>query len=175
MEISNAATFLAWRGAQPSMVLHELAHAFHDLELQEAAGRIAGAMVAARERGNYRSVLRASGARDSHYAMTNAMEYFAETTEALLGVNDFYPFVRAELLNHDPEGARLVAELWGAPELAPAATEGEDRPGSTMGTAWTSWCARRSRGCTTASRAGSTTGTRRRSRASRAPRARLSS
>ena len=125
VEISNAATFLAWRRAQPSMVLHELAHAYHDLELQEAAGRIAAAMVAARERGDYRSVLRASGARDSHYAMTNAMEYFAETTEALLGVNDFYPFVRAELLNHDPEGARLVAELWGAPELAPAATEGE--------------------------------------------------
>ena len=123
VEISNAATFLAWRRAQPSMVLHELAHAYHDLELQEAAGRIAAAMVAARERGNYRSVLRASGAHDSHYAMTNAMEYFAETTEALLGVNDFYPFVRAELLNHDPEGARLVAELWGAPELAPAATD----------------------------------------------------
>ena len=133
VEISNAATFLAWRGAQPSMVLHELAHAFHDLELQEAAGQIAAAMVAARERGNYRSVLRASGARDSHYAMTNAMEYFAETTEALLGVNDFYPFVRAELLNHDPEGARLVAELWGAPELAPA-VGGEDSPESTVGT-----------------------------------------
>ncbi|MEE2941741.1 MAG: DUF4440 domain-containing protein [Planctomycetota bacterium] len=131
VEISNAATFLAWRRAQPSMVLHELAHAFHDLELQGAAGRIAAAMVAARDRGNYRSVLRASGARDSHYAMTNAMEYFAETTEALLGVNDFYPFVRAELLNHDPEGARLVAELWGAPELAPVVDE-EDAGGASM-------------------------------------------
>ncbi len=132
VEISNAATFLAWRRAQPSMVLHELAHAFHDLELQGSAGRIAAAMVAARDRGNYRSVLRASGASDSHYAMTNAMEYFAETTEALLGVNDFYPFVRAELLNHDPEGARLVAELWGAPELAPVVDDEEGAGGASM-------------------------------------------
>ncbi len=132
VEISNAATFLAWRRAQPSMVLHELAHAYHDLELQGAAGRIAAAMVAARDRGNYQSVLRASGARDSHYAMTNAQEYFAETTEALLGVNDFYPFVRAELLNHDPEGARLVAELWGAPELAPATDDEEESERESM-------------------------------------------
>lgn len=125
VEIANAATFLSWRRAQPSMVLHELAHAYHDLELQGAAGRIAAAMVAARERGNYASVLRASGARDSHYAMTNAQEYFAETTEALLGVNDFYPFVRAELLQHDAAGARLVAELWGAPQLAPEPNRNE--------------------------------------------------
>ena len=111
------------------MVLHELAHAYHDLELPGGRRADRGGHGRARERGTYRSVLRASGARDSHYAMTNAMEYFAETTEALLGVNDFYPFVRAELLNHDPEGARLVAELWGAPELAPAATEGESPDG----------------------------------------------
>ena len=41
------------------------------------------------------------------------MEYFAESTEAYLGVNDFYPFVRAELKQHDPDMYELMTEIWG--------------------------------------------------------------
>jgi hypothetical protein len=40
------------------------------------------------------------------------MEYFAEATEAFFGTNDFYPFVRAELLQHDPELFKLLETLW---------------------------------------------------------------
>ena len=40
-------------------------------------------------------------------------EYFAESTEAYLGVNDFYPFVRAELNRHDPRMYRLLRKIWG--------------------------------------------------------------
>jgi hypothetical protein len=41
------------------------------------------------------------------------MEYFAETTEAFFGTNDFFPFVRSELRRHDPGGYELLKKLWG--------------------------------------------------------------
>ena len=41
------------------------------------------------------------------------MEYFAEATEANFGANDFYPFVRAELREHDPEAYALTESIWG--------------------------------------------------------------
>ena len=37
----------------------------------------------------------------------------AEMTESYLGVNDFYPFVRGELKEHDPETFALMAKIWG--------------------------------------------------------------
>ena len=61
-----------------------------------------------------RTVLRASGRRERHYALNNEKEYFAEMTEAYFGTNDFYPFVRAELEEHDPKMFRLLQALWDA-------------------------------------------------------------
>lgn len=113
VELASAGRFLEDRALQPSLVLHELAHALHDLHLGDADDRITAAFEAIRASGAYDEVLRASGHRSRHYALTNAKEYFAETSEAYLGVNDFWPFVRAELNEADPRGARLVAELWG--------------------------------------------------------------
>ena len=49
-----------------------------------------------------------------HYALTNHKEYFAEGTEAYFYRNDFYPFVRAELKEHDPELHELLVEIWGS-------------------------------------------------------------
>ena len=34
-------------------------------------------------------------------------------TEAFFGQNDFYPFVKAELREHDPEITRVLTEVWG--------------------------------------------------------------
>lgn len=119
VEISRAATYLDWRRSQPSMLLHELAHAYHDQVVGKRNERVASALARARQSGAYDRVLRWSGETGSHYALTNTDEYFAETTEALFGVNDFFPFIRPELLQVDPEGAALVAELWGAVPPAP--------------------------------------------------------
>lgn len=41
------------------------------------------------------------------------LEYFAEGTEAYFYRNDFYPFVRAELKEHDPVLHDLLEEIWG--------------------------------------------------------------
>ena len=38
--------------------------------------------------------------------------YFAELSEAYFGTNDFYPFVRAELKEHDPRGYALMEKAW---------------------------------------------------------------
>ena len=54
-----------------------------------------------------------TGRTVKHYALTTPMEYFAESTEAYLGVNDFYPFVRAELKEHDPRMFELLKKIWG--------------------------------------------------------------
>jgi len=51
------------------------------------------------------------------YAATNEREYFAETTEAFFGRNDFYPFTRADLEKHDPEMFHLLARVWGVSGL----------------------------------------------------------
>ena len=45
--------------------------------------------------------------------MTNAQEYFAETTEAVFSHNDFVPFMNEELKKHDPEMFALLGKLWG--------------------------------------------------------------
>jgi hypothetical protein len=113
VEIGNAQRFLDWSKDQPSMVLHELAHAYHDQVLGFDNAKIKAAYRHAVETGLYDSVLRANGKTERAYAVTDAQEYFAEGTEAFFGTNDFYPFVRVELEKHDPELAKLLGELWG--------------------------------------------------------------
>jgi D-alanyl-D-alanine carboxypeptidase len=116
VELTTPENFLAWVGHQQWMVLHELAHAYHfrvlDAERPQAAAAVRAAFEAARDSGRYEQVLVWDGKRARHYAMNNEREYFAELSEAWFGVNDFYPFVRAELLEHDPEGAAAVAAAW---------------------------------------------------------------
>jgi len=60
----------------------------------------------------YESVLHIAGKSKRAYALNNDQEYFAECTEAFFGTNDFYPFVRAELQQHDPLMYQLLNKLW---------------------------------------------------------------
>ena len=77
----------------------------------------------------YESVLLISGKSARHYALTNHKEYFAECTEAYFGTNDFYPFVRAELKQHDPTVYALLDEIWRDIPRKPEADEpGEPAP-----------------------------------------------
>jgi hypothetical protein len=112
VEIANIGNFLAWTLDQPWMVLHELAHAYHDQVLGFENAAVQSAFQRAVDSKAYESVLNISGARVRHYALTNVREYFAELTEAYFGTNDFYPFVRAELKEHDPTGYRLAETVW---------------------------------------------------------------
>ncbi len=99
----------------PYVILHELAHAYHDQVLENGFQNkaVLDAYKKAKAKGAYEKVLLYSGRTVKHYGLTNQMEYFAECTEAYLGVNDFYPFVRAELNEHDPRMFKLLKKIWG--------------------------------------------------------------
>lgn len=97
----------------PAVVLHELAHAYHDQYLGFDEPRIVEAYEKAKAAGTYENVLLYTGQRVRHYGMTDQKEYFAEGTEAYFYRNDFYPFVRAELKEHDPVLHDLLSDIWG--------------------------------------------------------------
>lgn len=97
----------------PYVVLHELAHAYHDQVLSFDEPKIIAAYDNMKEKGIYEDVLLYTGKKVRHYGLNNHKEYFAESTEAYFGVNDFYPFVRAELKEHDPTMFALLEEIWG--------------------------------------------------------------
>ncbi len=97
----------------PYVVLHELAHAYHDQVLGFDDPSILAAYQNAKDKQLYDRVLLYTGEKVRHYGLTDHKEYFAEATEAYFGVNDFYPFVRAELKEHDPTMFALLEKIWG--------------------------------------------------------------
>ncbi|MBS0211089.1 MAG: hypothetical protein JSS27_19260 [Planctomycetes bacterium] len=115
IELSNARNFVNWsRTAQPWMVLHEMAHAYHNLVLGRDDAAIEAAYQQAVERNIYDSVGYIKGGEKRAYALNNRFEYFAELSEAWFGKNDFFPYTREELKTHDPVGYELMEKSWGA-------------------------------------------------------------
>lgn len=114
VEVANAKNFLSWTKEQPWMVLHELAHAYHHQYLTGGFenAEVSEAYRRAMSKKQYASVLHYDGKQAAAYAETDPQEYFAEATEAFFGANDFFPFVRAELVKHDPRIEALLAKLW---------------------------------------------------------------
>ncbi len=98
----------------PAVVLHELAHAYHDQILTFDHEPTLAAYQKAMDAKLYDRVLLFNGQILPHYAKTNHKEYFAESTESYFYRNDFYPFVRAELQEHDPDTHALMVDVWGA-------------------------------------------------------------
>lgn len=122
VEIWNVRNYLAWTAQnQPYMILHELSHLYHDLGLPDgyANQHVKDIYEIAEKTGKYDSVRYYNG-KDTvmrkAYAMNNAMEYFAELSEAYFGDNDFQPFNRQELKTFDLPGFALMEEIWGKRE-----------------------------------------------------------
>ncbi|MCX7432683.1 MAG: metallopeptidase [Planctomycetia bacterium] len=98
---------------QPWVVLHELAHAYHDQVLGFDEPRILAAWKAFKADARGQSTLLFDGSRTKHYGLTDQKEFFAEMTEAYFGSNDFQPFNRAELKTDHPAIFTLLADIWG--------------------------------------------------------------
>ena len=98
----------------PMTILHELAHAYHNLVLKLDDKRVKKAYRKAKNKGLYRRVPERSNpdVKAEAYANTNEEEYFAELTEAYFGKNDWYPQDRAELKKHDPVGFAMIEDTW---------------------------------------------------------------
>jgi hypothetical protein len=97
----------------PWVVLHELAHGFHDQVLGFEEPRVTAVWKKFCDSGKYKSVLTSPGHMREHYGLTNQKEFFAEMTEAYFGSNDFYPFVTGELKQAEPEVFALLEDVWG--------------------------------------------------------------
>ncbi|RLT16770.1 MAG: hypothetical protein DWI27_08030 [Planctomycetota bacterium] len=98
---------------QPWVILHELAHAYHDRVLGFDDPRVLAAWKAFKAGGKGDKALLYDGSRVRHYGLTDQKEFFAEMTEAFFGANDFAPFNRAELKAGFPELHALLEEIWG--------------------------------------------------------------
>jgi hypothetical protein len=115
VHIPDAAQFASAKHhhQQPWAVMHELAHAYHDQFLDFENAEIKAAWERCRDSGAYEKVLHIDGFETKHYALTNQKEFFAEMTESYVGLNDFYPFHRAELKRAEPELYKLLETIWG--------------------------------------------------------------
>ena len=119
IEITNVMNFPFENRRMPYVLLHELAHGYHDQVVEKGYGnaKIKATYERAKASGSYDEVARFNGnktVKDKAYGMSTPMEYFAESTEAYFGKNDFFPFNRSELLEHDPKIHDLVRSLWNA-------------------------------------------------------------
>lgn len=97
---------------QPWVMLHELAHAYHDQVLGFDDPRVIAAYEAYKKSGHGEKALLFNGRRVKHYGLTNHKEFFAEMTEAYFGSNDFFPFNRGELKESEPDILELMVRIW---------------------------------------------------------------
>jgi len=100
---------------QPWVILHEMAHAYHDQVLGFDEPRVKEAYEKYKKSGRGEKALLFDGRRVKHYALTDHKEFFAEMTEAYFGTNDFFPFNRAELKESEPEIYDLMGHVWEDP------------------------------------------------------------
>ena len=113
----RAKTFLDNALHQPWVVFHELAHGYDHRYVRKSphVGHelMRSAYDDAMAAGKYDPVLCRYSKGTKAYGANNPGEFFSENSEAFFGANDFYPFVRAELKEYDPETYRALQIVWG--------------------------------------------------------------
>ncbi len=119
---------------QPWVILHELAHAYHDQILGFEEPRIVEAYEKYKKSGHGDQALLFDGTRVRHYGLTDPKEFFAEMTESYFGVDDFFPFNRAELLTAEPEIHNLMRQIWEKEPPVRSAAHSSPQPTAPPGT-----------------------------------------
>ncbi len=114
IDILNAKIFLKSDTTnQPYLILHELAHGYHDRLGKFEKDMITLSYHNAIGNGLYdQPVPNQHGEKVYAYARADEREYFAELTVAYLVKNTTYPFIAEELKVHDPMGFGMVAAIW---------------------------------------------------------------
>jgi hypothetical protein len=105
----------AMTGLQVNPLLHELAHAYHDLVLSFDDPRIRMAFDRAQASGRYNAVRDLHGRWARAYSISNPMEFFASLSETYFGTNDYFPFTQDDLKAFDPDSYRVISEAWERP------------------------------------------------------------
>ena len=95
-----------------SVVLHELAHAYHFKVLGFDDEAIIAGYQKFCDSEKFDAVTYPQGRQRPHYGLMDHKEFFAEMTETFFTENNTFPFNRTELMLYYPEGYQLLAELW---------------------------------------------------------------
>lgn len=115
LEISNVKNYLEWSkdDFQPSILLHELAHALYHSLSKEQKRIIKAQYEKTLSSGLYRNVTRKlKDKKEDAYALEDHWEYFAELSESYFGENEYFPFNKKMLKDYDPVGYELVEKIW---------------------------------------------------------------
>jgi|GEM_PF-1385188 len=122
VQITGAASLIREASSpnSSSVLLHELAHAYHDRVLGfDDAEILAGYKVFCDSR-KFDKTAHVSGRNQPHYGLTDHKEYFAEMTETFFVGNDYFPFNHYQLHREHPESYALIARIWGSKIKPPA-------------------------------------------------------
>lgn len=113
--IQFTSSLAALAGSKLNPLMHEVAHAYHDLVLSFSYAPILSAYLHANLSGRYNAVRHLSGRIERAYAMSDPTEFFAELSEAYFGYSDFFPFTRDDLKEADPESYKVISQAWEHP------------------------------------------------------------
>lgn len=102
-------------GSVQNPLMHEIAHAYHDLVLSSFYKPIFAAYRSAQLSGRYNAVRHSSGRFEIAYAMRDHHEFFAALSESYFGTGDFFPFTREDLKEFDPVSYRAISDAWERP------------------------------------------------------------
>ena len=112
IEIGDMRSFLGHTRHKPFLMLHELAHGYHERILTSDEDKEIRAIYdRAMKKDLYKNVLQYHGKTGKAYAATVYKEYFAEVVVAFYGTCRNYPFVRAELKQYDPDACAFVEKV----------------------------------------------------------------
>ena len=130
VHFTHAASLIreASRPDSSSVVLHELAHAYHDRVLGfDHPGILAGYKAFCDSR-KFDRVPHVSGPLRPHYGLTDHKEFFAEMTETFFVGNDYWPFTHRMLYDEHRPSYDLLASVWGS-DIKPPAVVDSGEPG----------------------------------------------
>lgn len=130
VQITHAASLIreAKSPNQSSVMLHELAHAYHDRVLGFDHPEILAGYQKFCGTRKFDRTAHVSGRQRPHYGLTDHKEYFAEMTETFFTGNDYFPFNHYQLYHEHRPSYELLAEIWGA-EVKPPKADKNPQPG----------------------------------------------
>jgi len=125
VQITNANTLIreAKRPSSTSVMLHELAHAYHDQVLSFDHPEILEAYQKFCDSRKFDRVAYVSGKQMPHYGLTDHKEYFADMTETFFVGNSYYPFNHYQLYHEHRPSYDLIAKIWGTDIKPPKINE----------------------------------------------------
>ncbi len=112
IEVSNLRTFLGSDALAARSILSALAIAYLHKSLAPGRDAIETTFRRAMEDGLYALSAEKRKLETRSYPSVGPDEYFAILTLAYFDRNNFYPFNRRDLRDHDSRGAALMAQVW---------------------------------------------------------------